>query len=183
MHSPTALVSWMRARKAVHETVITRLQLEARLDVVWHHLMFYEEIPERPGLLLRTLLPHPVATRGDKTRVGATVRCVYRHGALAKRITSVDPPHLLQFEVVEQRLGIEDCVVALGGSYRLSACRGGTDLALLTEYRTYLGPRDLWRPLEALLVRQLHRHVLSGVHAAVPPCDPTRDALAEPLAP
>ena len=129
--------------------------------------MFYEEVPGRPAFLLRALLPYPVRTEGDKTRVGATVRCAYRGGELAKRITTTEPPHLLQFDVIEQRLGIEGCILTRGGSYQIETQGDASDVVLITNYQAYLRPRYLWRPLEALLVDQLHVHILRGIGAAV----------------
>jgi len=166
-------MSWLLARKAVSEVVATRVHFKASPQTVWNHLVFYEEVPEQPPFLLRTLLPHPVRTEGDKTRVGATVRCAYRGSDLVKRITAVEPPHLLQFEVVEQRLGIEDCVLTHSGSYQIHTCGDATDVVLITKYAAYLRPRYFWRPLEALLVNQLHSHILRGVCAAIVPRNPT----------
>ena len=163
------LVSWLFARKAVSEAVATRVHFNASPEAVWNHIMFYEEVPGRPPFLLRALLPHPVRTEGDKTRVGATVRCAYSEGDLVKRITRVEPPHFLQFEVIEQRLGIEGCILTLGGSYQIYTCGDATDVVLITNYQAYLHPRYLWRPLEALLVRQLHSTYPRGVRAAVLP--------------
>lgn len=162
------LVSWLFARKAVSETVATRVHFNTSPAAVWNHIMLYEEVPGQPPLLLRALLPHPVRTEGDKTCVGATVRCAYRKGDLVKRITSVEPPHLLQFEVIEQRLGIEGCTRTLGGSYQIHPCGNAADVVLITNYRAHLRPRFLWRPLEALLVGQLHNHILDGVRGAIP---------------
>ena len=175
-------VSWLFARNAVSEAVATRVRFNASQEAVWNHIMLYEEIPVRPPFLLRALLPRPVRTEGDKTRVGATVRCVYKGGDLVKRITTVDPPHFLEFEVVEQRLGIEDCILTLGGSYEICTCGDGTNVILITHYQAYLRPRHLWRALEALLVRQLHRHILRGVCAEVLPRNPAlRGFAAESL--
>ena len=154
------------ARGAVSESVATRVYFDAHPEAIWDRILFYEEVPGRAPLLLRALLPRPVRTDGDKTRVGERVRCVYSRGDLVKRITAVEPARLLQFEVVEQNLGIEDCILVQGGSYRFSPCGDGTDVVLITHYRAYLRPRRLWRALEALLVRRLHRHVLAGVGAA-----------------
>jgi hypothetical protein len=161
------IVSRLSARKPVSEAVATRVKFKARPEAVWDHMMLYEEVPGRPPLLLRTLLPHPLRTEGDKTRVGSTVRCVYRGGDLVKRITTVVSPHSLQFEVIEQSLGIEDCIRTRGGSYQILRCGDASDVVLITNYQAYLHPRHLWRPLEALLVRQLHRHILRGICAAV----------------
>ena len=84
-----------------------------------------------------------------------------------KRIVNVEPPHFLQFEVIEQRLGIEDCTLTLGGSYQIRPCEDATDVLLTTHYRAYLYPRFLWRPLEALLVGQLHNHIVDGIRQAI----------------
>jgi len=86
---------------------------------------------------------------------------------LAKRITAVDAPRLLRFEVVEQHLGIEGCIITRGGSYHIQRCGAATDVALITKYDAYLRPRALWRPVEALVVNRLHRHILSGIRAAI----------------
>ena len=128
------LVSWLFARKAVREAVATRIHINASPEEVWNHIVLYEEVPGRPPFLLRTFLPHPVRTDGDKTRVGATVRCTYRGGDLVKRIITVEPPHFLKFEVTEQSLGIEGCVLTLGGSYQLHTCGAATDVVLITNY-------------------------------------------------
>jgi len=78
------LVSWLFARKAVSEAVATRVHFNASPEAIWNHIMLYEEVLGQPPFLLRALLPHPVGTEGDKTRVGATVRCAYREGDLVR---------------------------------------------------------------------------------------------------
>ena len=160
------LASWLFAGDAMSEAVTTRVRLNASTETVWDRIMFYEEVPGRPPLILRALLSCPVRTEGDKTCVGATVRCAYRTGDLVKRITIVEPPHFLQFEVMEQRLGIENCALTLGGSYQLLACGDATDVVLTTNYCARLHPRYLWRPLETLLLSQLHSRILRGICAA-----------------
>lgn len=162
------IVSWLFAGEAVRESVATQVHLNASPEMIWNHIMLYEEVPGQLPFLLRALLPHPVRTEGDKTRVGTMVRCAYRGGDLVKRITGVEPPHFLQFEVIEQCLGIESCTLTLGGSYQIHPCEDAADVLLTTNYRAYLRPRILWRPLEALLVGQLHNHILDGVRRAIP---------------
>lgn len=174
-HAPgwCRFISCLFARDAVSEAVVTRIRFNASPEEVWNHIMLYEEVPGRPPFLLRALLPQPIRTEGDKTHVGATVRCVYTEGDLVKRITAVEPPHFLQFEVVEQRLGIEGCSLTLSGSYQVYSYGASTEVVLVTNYLAFLIPRSLWRPLEAILVTQLHRHILCGVHAAILRRDPT----------
>ncbi len=178
------LLNYLFAGKPESEAVATRVHFDASPETVWNRILFYEEVPARAPLLLRTLLPRPVRTEGNKTDVGATVRCVYRAGEVVKRITAVEPPHLIEFEVIEQRLGIETCARTLGGSYQLLPCGAGTDVELVTNYRAYLRPRPIWRPLETLLVRQLHRHILQGIGAAIPAANPAiRPGVPKSLTP
>ncbi|MGB0035840.1 MAG: SRPBCC family protein [Candidatus Acidiferrales bacterium] len=161
------LVGWLFPRNTVAEIVATSVHFDASPETVWQRILFYEEVSGRPPFLLRVLLPHPVRTEGDKTRAGATVQCRYTRGYLVKRITVVEPPHRVEFEVVEQRLGIESCITALGGSYEIRPRGDGTEVVLTTNYRGHLRPRHLWRPLERFLARQFHRHILGGMSAKV----------------
>jgi hypothetical protein len=149
------------------ERVTTRLWLAAPPDAVWEGLMFYEDVPRRPSRILRLLLPLPARSEGDKRRVGASVHCVYSRGYLVKRITMVEAARRLEFEIVEQHLGIETKVITHRGSYQLVDVRGGTELLLTTWYWGRLRPRFLWRAIERLLCHRLHRHVLYGMRDAL----------------
>jgi hypothetical protein len=151
----------------MREAVATKVRFNAKPKTVWDHLMFYEEIPARPPVLLRWLLPQPIRTEGDKTLVGARIRCTYSRGYLIKRIIAIERPHSLQFDVIEQCLGIERYALALSGSYQISAWGQVTDVVLVTKYQAYLRPRLLWRPLEEFLVHQLHSHILRALGAVL----------------
>jgi hypothetical protein len=160
------VVSWLFARNGTREFVATRARVAGTPEEIWDRVMFYEDVPGLPAFPLRMLLPAPVRTDGDKSRVGATVRCTYTHGELAKRITAADAPRLLQFDVLDQRLGIEGCLVARGGSYQIDRGADASDVVLTTNYHGYLSPRSIWRHLERLLVGQLHSHILRGIGEA-----------------
>lgn len=176
------VASLLFGRNPVKEAVATGICFDASAEAVWNHLLFYEEVSGYPPFPLRALLPHPVRTEGVKTRVGATVCCAYSGGHLLKRITRVEPPHFLQFEVVEQHLGIESCILTLRGSYNLSTCGDATEVTIMTNYHAYLRPRYLWRPLEAFLIHELHSHILRGVSAVAFPRNPAiRPFGAEPF--
>ena len=84
------VVGWLFARDGTREVVATRAHVAGRPEQIWDRIMFYEDVPGRPAFPLRVLLPAPVRTEGDKSRVGETVRCAYTNGALAKRITAAD---------------------------------------------------------------------------------------------
>ncbi|MGB2624969.1 MAG: hypothetical protein WA857_08000 [Candidatus Acidiferrum sp.] len=145
----------------------TQIHFKASAGQVWRNMGFFEEVSGKPPMLLRALLPRPVRTAGDKTLVGSIVRCEYAEGELIKRITQVETARSLQFEVVKQRLGIEECVEALGGSYEIRSRGEETDIKLITNYRAHLRPRLLWRNLEGLLIGQVHRHILRGLSKTI----------------
>ena len=147
------------------DTVTTKAAFDAPPDEVWLRMMFYEEVPHRPPLLLRMFLPSPVKTQGNGKQVGTVVECTYSRGGLMKRITVLERPRLVRFEVLEQHLGVERCMTTVEGSYEFRADGGGTEVALTTQYRGHLRPRWLWRPFERLLAHQLHRHILAGMGA------------------
>ncbi len=147
------------------DAVTTRAKFGAPPDEVWQTMMFYEEVPHRPPLLLRMFLPTPMKTQGNAKAVGATVECSYSRGSLRKRITALEPPRLVRFEVIEQNLGVEHCVTTVEGSYEIRSNGSGSEVALTTRYRGHLRPRWLWRPLERLLAHRLHRHILAGMGA------------------
>jgi hypothetical protein len=134
-------------------------------EEAWNRILFYEEVPGRAPFPLRAFMPSPVRTEGQKASVGSRVRCIYNRGYLIKRITMLDPPRRIRFEVTEQLLGIERCVVALGGSYEIEPSGEGSEFTLTTRYQAHLHPRALWRPLERLVAGQLHTHVLKGMGA------------------
>jgi len=150
------------------ERVDTRVHFDASPETVWQQMLFYEEVPRRPMPLLRLFLPAPIRTQGDKTRVGAVIECNYEGGYLEKRIAAVERARFVGFDVLVQRLGVEDCISMTGGSYELRSDGGaGTELVLTTSYRGHLRPRWLWRPFEHYLAHRLHRHILDGMRVAL----------------
>ncbi|SEG66866.1 hypothetical protein SAMN05421819_4167 [Bryocella elongata] len=156
------VLRWFKGT-ATEELITTTVTLPESPERCWTAVVFYEEIPGVAPRLLRRVLPAPVRTRGSKSGPGAQVDCVYTSGFLAKRILEVSPPTRLVFDVVASHLGIEDCAVAVQGAYVLRRAKSGTEIVLTTLYRTTLGPRWLFRPLEAWVLHSLHRYVLRGL--------------------
>jgi hypothetical protein len=149
------------------EAVRTTIRLDASPEAVWKALRFYEEVPDRPGLLLFILLPRPIRSEGEKIQVGAIVRCVYEGGHIVKRTTAAEPGRLLRFEVLEQNLGIENCVSMGEGSYEIRTADRGSEVCLTTHYRGHLRPRALARSFERILAHRVHRHILEGMRAGL----------------
>jgi len=151
----------------VADRVVTHLRLAASSAAVWQTLMFYEDVPRAPWSIFRFLLPRPLRSEGDKSRVGNVVHCFYEDGYLMKRITAVEPGELLRFEVIEQQLGIERTFRAHEGSYELRALPTGTAVTLTTRYAGSLWPRFLWRPVERYFGHKFHLYVLRGMREAL----------------
>jgi|RhiMethySRZTD1v2_1073278.scaffolds.fasta_scaffold280140_2 hypothetical protein len=156
------LARWLPKNPRV-EAVTTTVDLDLPTERAWEALRFYEDIPTRPSAILRLVLPTPRRSEGQKAQPGALIRCTYDGGALVKRITIADRPSLLRFEVLEQRLGIENCVSLGEGSYEIRVHGTGSTVLLTTAYRGHLRPRFLWRPLERALAHAVHRHILGGI--------------------
>lgn len=153
------------------DSVTTRARFLAPRESVWQTIMFFEEVPRRPSLLLRIFLPSPIRTDAMDKCVGAIVKCRYNQGSLAKRITVSERPELIRFQVIEQHLGIERCIMTVEGAYELGLADDGCEVALTTQYRGNLRPRWLWQPIERLLAHQLHLHILNGMRDATMPME------------
>jgi len=160
------LLSLLFGGIATKESVATLVHIDASPEAIWREILFYEEVPSRPPLLLAAMLS-PIGTRGDKSQVGANIECRYQQGRLTKRITIVEQPHSICFDVSEQNLGIEDCAIAQSGSYRISRSDSGSEVMLTTNYIAFLYPRWLWSFVEWIALHQLHSHILEGVRKMV----------------
>jgi hypothetical protein len=145
-------------------SIVTRMDVAGPRDAVWDHLMFYEEIRERPPLYLRLLLPVPLRTEGRKSRVGDEAKCVYASGYLVKRVTRLDHGRCYEFDVAEQALRIGGSMRLQSGSYTLRALPDGrTSVMLETRYASAKRPQWLWRRIEALVCHAFHRYILSVI--------------------
>jgi len=151
------------------DVVETRAHFDVPPEAVWERMMFYEEVPGRPPPLLRLFLPAPLRTEGDKTRAGAIVKCNYDDGYLEKRITEVGRATFVRFEVLVQRLGIEDCITMSDGAYELRPEGDGCELVLSTRYVGHLRPRWLFRAFESFLAHRMHEHILQGMRVSLRP--------------
>ena len=160
------LASLLFGGRASYEFVATRVHIEASPESIWRDIAFYEEVPGKPPILLACFLL-PLGTEGEKSRQGALIVCRYRQGSLVKRITALDKPYLIRFDVLDQHLGIEHCAIARSGSYSIRRAAAGSEVVLTTSYRGFLHPRWFWRPLERLGLHQLHSHILNGMRKMI----------------
>lgn len=145
-------------------SVVTRMPCGASPDRVWATLMFYEQIDERPPLLLRWLLPVPIRTEGKKSAIGDEARCLYEGGYLIKRVTRIEHGRVYGFDVSEQALVVGGGMSLSGGDYTLRELPdGSTEVALTTNYVSTRRPRWFWTRVEAAICHMFHRHILRAM--------------------
>jgi hypothetical protein len=149
-------------------SIVTGMSFSASPGQVWDGLMFYEQIPRRPPIHLRLLLPAPMRAEGRGSAVGDETRCVYDKGHLLKRLTRIEPWRHCEFDVVEQELAIGGGIRLTSGSYTLLELPGGsTRMELETRYVSAVRPRWLWRRIEAAVCYAFHRHLLGAMRREV----------------
>ena len=149
-------------------SIETRMTFTGTPADVWKRIMFYEQLEHRPPLHLRLLLPIPIETVGEKSRVGDEARCLYEGGYLIKRVTGVEAESRYTFDVVEQALDVGNGMKLSGGSYALREVDSGrTEVALTTRYTSARSPRWLWKPIEAAVCHSFHRHILREMRRGV----------------
>ena len=155
------------ATKSRQSTIVTRRTIAAPVAQVWKSLKFYEEIKRQPPLLLRLFLPRPRQAIALSPAVGHETTLQYDGGYYARRVTTLDPPRLYEFEVVDQQLAADRGVRFEGGAFALAELAADrTELAVTTRYRSGLQPRWLARPVEAYVCRRLQAHLLDAIEAA-----------------
>lgn len=132
-------------------------------EQAWSTIAFYEELLCPLPLLLRLAVPEPLGVEGKKSGVGSVVYCVYRLGYLRKRVTQMDAPSVLRFEVLEQNLGIEKGLRAIKGYYLLEPVGDGCRIRVGTHYESRMHPRWLWSPVEQCMMHALHGHILENM--------------------
>ncbi len=151
--------------EAVNERVETTLVFPVSAAEAWERIAKHEETPPKLPWMLRLVLGKVVKVEGHGSYVGALVRYVHGHGEVVKHITALDWPHHICFDVMGQRLGIEDSVVVRDGSYRIDERGTGCSVTLTTRYTAFLHPRWLWRRVEHRLLGKMQRNILKAMRS------------------
>jgi hypothetical protein len=149
-----------------HEIAVvqTGLTVDATPEEVWNAIMFYEDVQHAPPWLLHLALPKPIRSEGNKQQEGNIVRCFYNCGTISKRISQVQRPRKLSFEVVEVVMRSENYANLKDGSFEIEPV--GTRqsrITLTTRYQRKLTPAWIWEPIERKVIHTLHGHVLEGM--------------------
>lgn len=153
-------IPW-RQEIAVVETGLT---VDATPEEAWNAIMFYEDVEHAPPWLLHLALPQPIRSEGNKEREGEVVRCFYNCGTISKRISRVERPRRLSFEVVEAVMRSENYAELKDGSFEIEPVgERQSRITLTTRYERKLRPAWIWEPIERKVIHTLHGHVLEGM--------------------
>ena len=112
------------------DAVTTRARFEAPPDEVWQT----DDVLRR-GAAPSTAAAADVPAEPDEDpgkRQGTSARpsnAATAAAACVKRITALERPRLVRFEVIEQHLGVERCVTTVEGSYEIRADGSGSEVA------------------------------------------------------
>ncbi|HZN32188.1 MAG TPA: hypothetical protein VFB80_00165 [Pirellulaceae bacterium] len=142
----------------------TGLTIDATPQEAWNAIMFYEDVQHPPPWLLHLALPKPIRSQGDKQKPGEVVTCFYDCGEIKKRISQVEPPRRLAFDVVSVRMRSENYANLKDGGFEISPVGDKQSrITLTTRFERKLRPAFIWEPIERRVIHTLHGHVLEGM--------------------
>ncbi len=158
--------------------ITTAVTVNAPPDVVWRHVVQFQDIEDQPDLIFRLGLAYPIRARITGTGVGAMRRCEFSTGAFVEPITAWEAPSRLAFDVVQQPPPLREWSPyqhvyaphlhgffrSTHGEFRLAALAGGrTRLEGRTWYQLDIHPRNYWRFIAERIVSRIHERVLRQV--------------------
>lgn len=151
-------------RRTEVAVIKTGLTMDATPEEAWNAIMFYEDVEHAPPWLLHLALPQPIRSEGNKQNEGEIVTCFYNSGEIKKRISRVDAPRKLAFDVVEIQMRSENYARLKNGSFEIEG-RGENQcqITLTTRFQRKLQPAFVWEPIERKVIHTLHGHVLEGM--------------------
>lgn len=151
-------------RRTEIAVIKTGLTIDATPEEAWNAIMFYEDVEHAPPWLLNLALPQPIRSEGNKQKEGEIVTCFYNCGEIKKRISKVDAPRQLAFDVVDIQMRSENYAKLQDGSFEIEPV--GTKqsrITLTTRFERKLHPSFFWEPIEHKVIHTLHGHVLEGM--------------------
>jgi uncharacterized membrane protein YhaH (DUF805 family) len=158
--------------------VVSSVVVAAPPEVVWRHVVSFDELPPPRELLFRLGVAYPERATIRGSGVGAMRRCEFSTGAFVEPITAWDEPRRLSFDVVQQpdpmrelspyrhvvAPHMADGFRAVRGEFRLTPLPGGrTRLEGSTWYRLRLRPRSYWSLWADAFVETIHLRVLEHI--------------------
>jgi hypothetical protein len=175
---PPASLTWdATARPPVFE-VHTALEIAARPEAVWKHVVTFSDLPEPRDWFFRAGVAYPRRAHIDGSGVGAVRYCEFSTGPFVEPIEVWDPPHLLRFRVTANPAPMQELsfysrvepkhlhgyLVSKQGEFRLTELANHrTLLEGTTWYRHGLWPAQYWRWWSDAIIHRIHLRVLTHI--------------------
>lgn len=168
---------WPAPPPLVHE-VVSSVDVAAPPEVVWRHVVSFDELLPPHELLFRLGVAYPQRATIQGRGVGARRRCEFSTGAFVEPIIVWDAPRRLTFDVTEQpdpmrelspwrhvvAPHVTDGFRAIRGEFRLAALPDGhTRLAGSTWYVLRIEPGSYWSLWANGFVGAIHHRVLEHI--------------------
>jgi hypothetical protein len=177
-----ALPLLMGAESLYRETPLYEVQsaveIDARPEEVWPHVVGFSELPDPPNWFFRLGIAYPMRATIVGSGVGAVRHCEFSTGAFVEPITVWDEPRRLAFDVASQPPPMHELspyrhvhpphldgyLRCKRGEFRLVELPGGrTRLEGSTWYEYEIYPQDYWTLWSDLLIHRIHRRVLDHI--------------------
>jgi len=141
------------------ESVTHSLLVDAAPDRVWNQLRNLDKISSSKGFLMRIGLPVPVSCEMEGTGVGAKRTCYFEKGHIEERVTEWNPPHSMQFDVVDFDVPGRPWLSFKDAGYSITVENGHTRITRTTTIVSRLSPAWYWRSLEKIGVETEHLYL------------------------
>jgi len=175
--APLLVLAEPRASAPAHE-VLSVVEIAARPDVVWRHVVSFADLP-RPGeWLFRIGVAAPVRARMEGTGVGAVRYCDFTTGSFVEPVTAWEENRVLAFDIVRQAPPMREWSPyrdvnpphldgyfrATHGEFRLTPLPDGrTRLEGRTTYAVAMFPQSYWTLPAGRIVAAIHARVLRHI--------------------
>jgi hypothetical protein len=159
----------------VHK-VISTVEVDAPIDVVWKNVIEFPEIDSKPEGILTLGFAYPINAKIHGTGVGAIRHCNFNTGPFVEPITAWDAPNLLAFDVAEQPAPMTelsfydnvhaahlDYIKSQKGQFRLYERDGKTLVEGTTFYTHDIAPDVYWQLFSDEIIHQIHLRVLTHI--------------------
>jgi len=158
--------------------VVTAIEVNAPVEVVWKHVVEFSELPPPREFIFKLGIAYPTRAEIQGRGVGAVRRCMFSTGPFVEPIEVWDEPRLLKFSVTSNPAPMREWtpyhdthpphlhgfLVSEGGQFLLTPLPGGrTRLEGTTWYRHTLWPAGYWRLWSDQIIHAIHRRVLNHV--------------------
>jgi hypothetical protein len=177
---PIVTVSWdLKAHSPVFK-VQTSIEVAARPEQVWKHVVEFSELPPPHDWVFRTGIAYPMRARIDGQGPGAIRYCEFSTGPFVEPIKIWDEPRLLRFGVTKNPAPLEEWspygeivtkhlhgyLMSKQGQFQLRPlANGGTLLEGTTWYQHGLWPAAYWRWWSDAIIHRIHLRVLKHVRS------------------